>query len=55
MVQVLDVNQPKVSSLMGYKLEGFSVERTDRIVPTAVRQTKVACENAEPLPRFIEA
>jgi len=29
MVQVLDVNQPKVSSLMGYKLVGFSVERPD--------------------------
>jgi predicted XRE-type DNA-binding protein len=25
--KVLGVNQPKVSALMGYKLEGFSVER----------------------------
>jgi predicted XRE-type DNA-binding protein len=27
--RLLGVNQPKVSALMGYKLEGFSVDRPD--------------------------
>jgi predicted XRE-type DNA-binding protein len=38
--QVLGVNQPKVSALKGYKLEGFSVERLMRFA-TALGQDVV--------------
>ena len=38
--RVLGVNQPKVSALKGYKLEGFSVERLMRFV-TALGQDVV--------------
>src|SRR5580698_3557189 len=38
--RVLGVNQPKVSALKGYKLEGFSVERLMRF-PTALEHDVV--------------
>jgi predicted XRE-type DNA-binding protein len=44
---LLDINQPKISALSNYKLEGFSVERLmnfltalDRDVEITIRKTK---------------
>jgi predicted XRE-type DNA-binding protein len=56
--KVLGVNQPKVSALRGYKLEGFSVERLMHFVtalehdvvieirPRAKREARVSVVNA---------
>ena len=41
----LGINQPKVSALLNYKLEGFSVERLMRFLTTLDQDIKIVIRN----------
>ena len=40
--QLLDINQPKISALVNYRLEGFSVERLMRFLNALDRDVEIA-------------
>jgi predicted XRE-type DNA-binding protein len=39
--QLLDINQPKVSALLNYQLQGFSVERLLRFLTALARDVEI--------------